>query len=388
MAATRDELIEEYFNMGFTNQEIINCLLLNNGISISPRHLKRILAKRNLRRRRSSPFNEIIDAIQQELDGSGSIVGYRSMWQRLVVGYRLSVTKEFVRKALRIMDPEGVDKRLRHRLQRRQYSSKGPNYLWHLDGYDKLKPFGFCIHGCIDGYSRMIMWLQVGRTNNHPGVIAGYFLDCVEKIEGTASVIRADMGTENCRISAIQLYLRHEGRDSMAGEKSFLYGRSVSNQRIEAWRGQLRRGASDWWISHFKDLRDTGLYSDTNVVHVECLIFCYMNIIRDELQRVSSLWNLHRIRPSARNNSSPNGRPYLLYHQPEMTGAVDYKREVDPEDLAIARDMCCSNIPEYSSKEFNDLAELIMDEKGLQMPENGNEARDLYLILTAEIENI
>ena len=42
------------------------------------------------------------------------------------------------------------------------------------------------------------------------------------------------MGTENVRITAIQRYLRHEG-DSWSGEKSFLYGRSVVNQRIEAW---------------------------------------------------------------------------------------------------------------------------------------------------------
>ena len=25
--------------------------------------------------------------------------------------------------------------------------------VWHLHGYDKLKPYGFVIHGCIDGYS-------------------------------------------------------------------------------------------------------------------------------------------------------------------------------------------------------------------------------------------
>ena len=37
------------------------------------------------------------------------------------------------------------------------------------------------------------------------------------------------------RITAIQRYLRHEGGDSWSGEKSFLYGRSVVNQRIEAW---------------------------------------------------------------------------------------------------------------------------------------------------------
>ena len=28
---------------------------------------------------------------------------------------------------------------------------QGPNFLWHCDGYDKLKPYGLCIHGCIDG---------------------------------------------------------------------------------------------------------------------------------------------------------------------------------------------------------------------------------------------
>lgn len=32
------------------------------------------------------------------------------------------------------------------------YNAKGPNYSWHTDGYDKLKPYGIAIHGCIDGY--------------------------------------------------------------------------------------------------------------------------------------------------------------------------------------------------------------------------------------------
>ena len=29
---------------------------------------------------------------------------------------------------------------------------QGPNFIWHVDSYDKLKPFGFPINGCIDGY--------------------------------------------------------------------------------------------------------------------------------------------------------------------------------------------------------------------------------------------
>jgi len=59
------------------------------------------------------------------------------MWQRLVVDHDLVVAKETVRHALRILDPEGVDERLRHRLQRRQYKWRGPNFLWHIDGFDK-----------------------------------------------------------------------------------------------------------------------------------------------------------------------------------------------------------------------------------------------------------
>jgi len=28
---------------------------------------------------------------------------------------------------------------------------KGPNDNWHIDGYDKLGPYGLKVHGCVDG---------------------------------------------------------------------------------------------------------------------------------------------------------------------------------------------------------------------------------------------
>lgn len=52
---------------------------------------------------------------------------------------------------LSTMDAVGTTQRKSRRLTRRIYLNKGPNYLWHLDGYDKLKPYGITIHGCIDG---------------------------------------------------------------------------------------------------------------------------------------------------------------------------------------------------------------------------------------------
>ena len=75
------------------------------------------------------------------------------MTQRSVNDHRLVVGKEKVRELLNILDPEEVELRTRRRLKRRQYITKGPNHLWHIDGYDKLKPFGFCIHGAIHGFS-------------------------------------------------------------------------------------------------------------------------------------------------------------------------------------------------------------------------------------------
>ena len=76
---------------------------------------------------------------------------------------------------LALMDPAGTAQRKTRRLKRRIYRNKvqlalfteiavcyqllnsslvqGPNFLWHCDGYDKLKPFGigFAINGRIDG---------------------------------------------------------------------------------------------------------------------------------------------------------------------------------------------------------------------------------------------
>ena len=124
------------------------------------------------------------------------------MWQRLVVDHDLVVTKETVRHTLRFLDPERVHERFRHRLQRHQYKGRGPNFLWHINGFDKLKPYGFCIHGGIDGYSRRILWLEVSISNNEPAFIAKYFVDCVKAAGGTARIVRADLGTENTYIFA------------------------------------------------------------------------------------------------------------------------------------------------------------------------------------------
>ena len=150
---SRDDLIAMYFNLGLNDSEIVSFLLLCHGIQICLRQLKRILRSRGLqRRRRFSPIQDIVDAVEEELQGSGCSIGYRLMHQRLQNDRGLAVDHETVRQIVKGLDPEGVDFRSRRKLRRRKYFAKGPNFIWHTDGYDKLKPFGFCIHGAIDGY--------------------------------------------------------------------------------------------------------------------------------------------------------------------------------------------------------------------------------------------
>ena len=116
---------------------------------------------------------------------SGSLLGYRLMHQRICCYYGLVVDRETVRVVLQALDPEGVATRSHNRLIRRKYNGNGPNFLWHIDAYNKLKPFGFCIHVAIDGYSCRIMWLEVDRSNNNPCTTAKYVLKTVYCIGGT-----------------------------------------------------------------------------------------------------------------------------------------------------------------------------------------------------------
>ena len=134
---------------------------------------------------------------------------------------------------MKILDPEGIAARKRHRLRRRQYKSKGPNFVWHIDSYDKLKPYGIAINGCIDGFSRNIVWLEASTTNSDPKVVAYYYIQAVKRKAGCPRRIRSDMGTENTYIEQMQIFLRWNHQDEMTEPKSFLYGKSTHNQRIE-----------------------------------------------------------------------------------------------------------------------------------------------------------
>ena len=132
-------------------------------------------------------------------------------------------------------------------------------------------------------------WILVGPINNDPFVVCQFFIDCVRQLGGTARVIRADRGTENGYAAGVQRFFRGNAQDDWAGINSFMYGKSVSNQRIEAWWGILGKDCTRWWIDCFKEMRNYALFCDDDCIEVECLKFCFMNILRDELQTGSQI---------------------------------------------------------------------------------------------------
>ena len=176
---------------------------------------------------------EVTAAIRQELNCPGCLCGYRSMWHCLRLQYGIQAPRSMVQRILRVLDPEGSDHRCSHCLIRRRHTNPGSNFAWHVDGYDKLKPYGFPVHVCIDGFNRRILWLKACRTNNDPSVTAGFYLEYVRSVEGCPIVLRTDCGTENGTMAAMQCYFCSEAGDQFAGINAHKYGSSHSNQRIK-----------------------------------------------------------------------------------------------------------------------------------------------------------
>ena len=175
-----------------------------------------------------------------------------------------------------------------------------------MDGNDKLIPFGFYVYGYIDGFSRKIIWLHIANTNKDCAVTAYYFLKEVEVINGTATKITADLGSENSYVYGIQTLFRRNDNDKLSGNRSFQHGKSTSNQPTESWWSIYKRDTIQKYLDYFKDLRDCGQYDDTDNVHDEGLKFSFYGVIQDDLDSLVDYWNDHKIRTS-KLSESPDG---------------------------------------------------------------------------------
>ncbi|XP_019858490.1 PREDICTED: uncharacterized protein LOC109586726 [Amphimedon queenslandica] len=222
--------------------------------------------------------------------------GEKSVTGRLR-SYGIRVQRQRIRDSLERVDPDGVVNCMRRVLHRRSYTVRSPNSLWHLDGYHKLIRWKFVIHGAIDGFSRLIMFLKVSNNNRASSVLSG-FMEALQEY-GLPSRIRTDRGGENVQVS--EYMLRHPDRGP--GRGSVIAGRSIHNQRIERLWRDLYSGCISFFYNFFYFLEDAGLLNINDPLDLYTLHLVMLPVIQHQLDLFREGWANHSLRME--NNKTP-----------------------------------------------------------------------------------
>ena len=158
-----------------------------------------------------------------------------------------------------------------------------------IDGNHKLIRWRLVIHGGIDGYSRMPVYLRAS-DNNKADTVLRNFVGAVS-VYGVPLRVRADRGGENTLVC--QYMLRHPHRGP--GRGSFITGKSVHNQRIEKlWRDVFSCISLFYHI--FFALEDDGVLDPSNETDLFCLHFVFLPRINAQLETFRQAYCRRRLR--------------------------------------------------------------------------------------------
>ena len=222
--------------------------------------------------------------------------------------------------------------------------------------------WSFVIHGAIDGYSRLVVYLK-GETNNRAATVLSSFLGATEKY-GVPSRVRCDHGVENLDVAAFMVMYRGESRGSC------ITGRSVHNQRIERFWRDLFHGCTSLYYNLFTHLEREGLLETDNVIQMWSLHYVFKPRLQRDMERFRQGWNNHRMR-------TVNGKsPIQMY----MSGILTGRGRRDTGDLFFEPEVAADDFDEEMGIDWDDP---ISDEAGdseaqqIQCPLNDAKFRQL-----------
>ena len=141
------------------------------------------------------------------------------------------------------------------------------------------------IHGAIDGYSRLVIYLHCANNNLASTVVEQFVL--ATRSYFIPSRVRCDKGTENIEVAKFILQKRGFDRGSV------ITGSLVHNQRIERLWRDVFRGVTFQYYKLFYGLEVLGILDPLNHVHLYALHVVYIPRINRSLQIFRQGWNNH-----------------------------------------------------------------------------------------------
>ncbi len=319
------ETLKMYLNFGFS---LIN---ISEMLGVSRKTVSRRIRQFGLLEevpRYTEISNENIDAIVSEIYHEFPNCGIRRM-KGFLHAKGMRIQWERVRASLWRVDPEGILLRTMqlNLVQRRHYSVAGPLSLWHLDGNHKLIRWGFVIHGCVDGYSRRVMFLRAS-TNNKAITVFTLFMEATQKF-GLPQRVRGDQGVENVDVAWFMFSNPSRG----PGRKSFIAGKSCHNQRIERFWRDLFHGCTFIFYYVFWYLEENNYLDISNETHLFCLHYVFIPRINRHLNLFQEGYDNHPLRTES--NMTPVQLWVSGLSNLDATGAPSNSAESNTDTFGI-----------------------------------------------------
>ena len=143
------------------------------------------------------------------------------------------------------------------------------------------------VHGGIDGFSRLVVFLKCA-TNNRAATVMSSFFEGTRKY-GIPSHVRSDYGGENIEVGRFMESLRGTNRGP------HIQGSFVHNQQIE----RLHRGTTQCCLSSFYSvftyMESEGIVDISNDTDVFCLHYVFLSRINRALEEFRLGWNHHSV---------------------------------------------------------------------------------------------